>query len=398
MMKEAEQGVGVGGDGVRVAIVGAGPAGLFCAGALLRSGESVRIDLFERLEQPYGLVRYGVAPDHPEIRRVSRQFAKVLAHDAVTLRTGVCVGGDPNVAALRDAYDAVVLASGAEGRRRLGIPGEDLPGSYDAGDVAGWYNGHPEHARHTFNLDCREALVIGNGNVALDMARMLGRSRRELEATDIAPAALEALAASSIRTVYVVGRRGPVQASFSQAELRELAEMERAVPICDAAELALDPASRTELEGLPPVSQAAFERLCSYRDLSRPDAEVRIVFRFLRSPMEVLGDDRVEGIRLRRNRLVGEPGHLRAETTAEEEIIPCGLLLRSIGYQGLPLDGAPFDAGPGVIPNVQGRVTGLPRVYTTGWIAYGPRGVIGTARKHAAQVAACILEDLRQST
>jgi ferredoxin--NADP+ reductase len=158
--------------------------------------------------------------------------------------------------------------------------------------------------------------------------------------------------------------------------------------------MALDPASRRELEALPPVAQAAFERLCSFQDLSRPDAEVRIVFRFLRSPMEVLGADRVEGVRLRRNRLVGEPGHLRADSTADEEIIPCGLLLRSIGYQGLPLDGVPFDPKLGTIPNQEGRVNGLPRVYTTGWLAYGPRGVIGTARKHAAQVATHILNDL----
>lgn len=381
----------------RVAIVGAGPSGMFCAAALLRSGKGVRIDILERLALPYGLVRYGVAPDHLEIRRVTRQFDRVLADGAVSLRTGVQVGESPSVEKLRREYDAVVLAMGADRHRRLGISGEDLPGSYDAGAFVGWYNGHPDFADRRFDLGVDTAVVIGNGNVAIDMARILGRSPRELAGTDLAPAARELLAASRIRRVIVVGRRGPVQASFTPVELRELTEMERAMPVCDASELALDEASRREAEALTGQGRAALDRLISYAVPVRAEAEaeVRIEFRFLCSPIEIVGRGKVESVRLCRNRLVGEPGDLRAEPTAETETILCGLVLRSIGYQADPMTGVPFDEVRCVIPNGEGRVDGQPGLYVTGWSAYGARGLIGTAKKHATAVAGAVLTDMQ---
>jgi len=385
---------------IRIAVIGSGPAGFYAAGHLLKdSGGLIEVDMFERLPTPHGLVRSGVAPDHPKIKSVTRVYEKTAAHPRYRFFGNIELGADVTREELRERYHAIVYATGAPTDRPLGIAGEQLPGSWPATEFVGWYNGHPDHPDLPFDLGCQRAVVIGNGNVALDVARMLTLSHDELARTDIADHALDALKHSRISEVVVVGRRGPAQAAFTHPELLELGELADADVIVDEAEL-----ERALAVAGPQLDTRAQRIVATLRDYAaRPPhgRRRRIVLRFLLSPVELVGDDRrgVAEVRLVRNELrPGPDGGLRAEPTDELETIPAGLVLRAIGYRGVPLAGVPFDERTGTIANDRGRVLGPdgPRhgEYAVGWIKRGPTGIIGTNKKDAQETVDAIFADL----
>ena len=385
----------------RVAIVGAGPAGFFAAEALLKSGDPVAIDLVNRLPAPYGLVRDGVAPDHQAIKSVARVYAKILARDEVRYFGNVTLGKDISVDDLRARYDQIVYAVGAQSDRRLNIPGEDLGGSHAAFDFVAWYNAHPDFRDQEFDLDCEHAVVIGNGNVAIDVARILVHSHDRLARTDIADHALEVLRGSRVKRVTLLGRRGPAQASFTNPELREFGRLGGVCAEVDGEELELDADSEASLEGNA-VRTRNMATLRGYAGSVCEDGDRVVRFRFLVSPVEVVGEGgRVTGVRIERNRLVAqEDGYMRAEGTGDPEVVPCGMVIRSVGYRGAPLPGVPFDERRGIVPNEGGRVVGaggegvVPGEYVVGWAKRGPSGVIGTNKADAAATVALMREDL----
>jgi ferredoxin--NADP+ reductase len=387
----------------RVAIIGAGPAGAFAAASVLRARGDAEIDFLERLPTPWGLLRGGVAPDHQEIKRLETTFDKQTLQRGCRLFGNVEVGVDVSHAELMQHYTAVIYATGAQTDKSLGIPGEDLPGSWAATEFVAWYNGHPDYRGLEFDLSGRRAVVIGNGNVAADVTRVLTLGERELERTDIADHALDALRESRIEEVVVLGRRGPAQAAFTSAELRELGRLEGVDIRVDPNEIELDPVSLAWLdeEGtFTARTNVALLREFAARP-ERPEAGRRITLRFLRSPVEIRGNGRVEAIDVRRNELVRtDDGALRARPVDEAvETIECGLVLRSVGYQAVPLPDVPFDERHFVLPNRSGRVLSvdgelLPGVYAVGWIKRGPTGILGTNKRDAEQTVSCLVEDL----
>jgi ferredoxin--NADP+ reductase len=372
---------------LRVAVVGSGPAGFYAASTLLAADLDVDVDLIERLPTPWGLVRLGVAPDHPNIKAVSRAFERTAAQPGFRFFGNVEVGRDITHAELRGLYDAVVYSVGAQADRRLGIPGEDLPGSWAATEFVAWYNGHPDFQELEFDLSHERAVVIGNGNVALDVARMLALTPEELAPTDTTDAAIEAINGAGIREILVVGRRGPVQAAWTPVEVGELGELAGADIVVDPAQLELDEASAAELEAAAPTVKRSVEHLREYASRAPEGKPRRIVLRFLASPVAILGDGEVEGIELVRNELL----HGRAVATDERKTVSCGIVFRSVGYRGVALPGLPFDDGSGTIPNEGGRVE--PGLYAAGWIKRGPSGVIGTNKKDATETIALLVED-----
>jgi ferredoxin--NADP+ reductase len=381
---------------VRVAVVGSGPAGFYAAGALLAAGHEV--DVVERLPTPWGLVRLGVAPDHPNIKAVSRAFEKIAAQPGFRFLGNVEVGRDLAHEDLTALYDAVIYAVGAQTDRRMGIPGEDLAGSWPATAFVAWYNGHPDFQDVPFDLDVERVVVVGNGNVAVDVARMLALTHEELACTDTTDRAIEAIAAAPIREIVMLGRRGPVQAAFTNPELKELGELAGADVIVDPADLELDPASEEALAD-DTNAQRNREVLREYAAREPEGKPRRVVLRFLVSPTALVGSDRVEAVEAVRNRLEGEGGRLAAVPTGETETIPAGLVLRSVGYRGVGLPGVPFDESRGTIRNEGGRVLGedgahVPGLYCTGWIKRGPSGVIGTNKKDATETVGLLLEDV----
>ncbi|MGH7392435.1 MAG: FAD-dependent oxidoreductase [Candidatus Rokuibacteriota bacterium] len=389
---------------LRVAIVGAGPAGYYAVDHLLRqAGVVAEVDMFDRLPTPYGLVRAGVAPDHQKIKAVTAVFDKVAAHPRFRFYGGVELGTDVSVDDLRRHYHQILYSTGAQTDRRMGIPGEDLRGNHPATEFVAWYNGHPDYCDLTFDLSPARAAIVGVGNVAIDVARILSRTPEELATTDIADHALEALRQSRIREVYLLGRRGPAQAAFTNPELKELGELEGADVIVRPDEVELDELSRAALEKSGDrADRKKVEILQAYARRPPAGKPRRLVLRFLVSPIEVLGDDagRVTGLTLVRNQLVAtETGSLQAKPTGEVETLPVGLVFRSVGYRGVPLPGVPFNESWGVILNEKGRVldpaTRRPRPgeYTAGWIKRGPTGVIGTNKPDAAETVTAMLED-----
>ncbi len=387
---------------LRVAIVGSGPAAFYAAGALLASEDPpVEVDMIERLPTPWGLVRLGVAPDHPQLKSVSRAFEKISARPGFRFLGNVEVGRDVCHDELAALYDAVLYAVGSQSDRRLGIPGEDLPGSWAATELVAWYNGHPDFQHLVFDLSHERAVVIGNGNVALDVARMLALTREELAPTDTTDAAIEAIVSSGIREIVILGRRGPVQAAWTSTELGELGELAGADVVVDPAELELDAASEAELESASNVVQRNLEIL---RDFAarEPVGKPKVVrLRFRASPLAILGEERVEAVEVVHNLL--EPdgrGSVRAVPTDEHEAIPCGVVFRSVGYRGVALPDVPYEERSGTIPNDGGRVLGpdggaIAGVYCAGWIKRGPTGVIGTNKKDATETVELLLEDAR---
>jgi ferredoxin/flavodoxin---NADP+ reductase len=379
---------------LRVAVVGSGPAGFYAAEQLLNAKDlDVSVDMLERLPTPWGLVRAGVAPDHPKIKAVTRRYEKTAAQEGFRFFGNVEVGRDVTVEELRRHYEAVIYAFGASGDRRLGIPGEELPGSHPATELVAWYNGHPDHCDREFDLSAETAVVVGNGNVALDVARMLALPRETLARTDVADHALEALAGSSIREVVVLGRRGPAQAAFTTPELIELSELADADVIVDPGDMQLDPASERAVQEADAQTQKKVEVLRAYAATPPQGRERRIVLRFFASPLEIVGTDRV---RVARTQL---DASLRAVVTEREETIPCQLVFRSVGYRGRPLPGVPFDERTATIPNDHGRVLSepggeqRPGEYVSGWIKRGPSGIIGTNKKDSQDTVDALLAD-----
>jgi ferredoxin--NADP+ reductase len=389
---------------LRVAIVGSGPAGFYAAeSAFARPERTVEVDMFDRLPTPFGLVRAGVAPDHPKIKNVIRRYEKTAGNDGFRFFGNVEVGRDVTVAELEQRYNAVLYAYGTATDRKLGIPGEDLAGSHPATTFVAWYNAHPDFAGHTFDLTTKRAVVIGNGNVAADVARMLVLPRSELAVTDTADHAIEALADSGIEEVVVLGRRGPAQAAFTNPEVRELGELTDADIIIDPAEVELDEASReyVESDNCDPTHRRNVEIFTDFAHREPEGKPRRVVMRFCCSPVEIRGDGRVESLVIGRNELYrDESGAIRARDTGEREEIECGLVLRSIGYKGVGLEGIPFDSDRGVIPNDAGRVTEpssgeqAAGHYAVGWIKRGPSGVIGTNKKDAQDTVDSLFDDL----
>jgi ferredoxin/flavodoxin---NADP+ reductase len=390
---------------IRVAVIGSGPAGFYAAGHLLKdSGGRFEVDMLERLPTPWGLVRSGVAPDHPKIKSVTRIYEKTAEHPRFRFFGNVHVGDHVSHEELREHYHAIVYATGSPVDRALGIPGEELSGSHAATEFVGWYNGHPDHVDLEVDLlSAEQAVVIGNGNVALDVARMLMLTPAELAPTDTADHALQVLASSRVREVVVVGRRGPAQAAFTNPELRELRELADADVIVDPAELERALAVHDVAAESSQTAQKNVEILRGYAMGTPEGKRRRIIFRFLLSPLELIADDRghVAAVEFVHNELAADAdGSLRARPTGQRERFPAGLVFRAIGYRGIPLPGVPFDERRGVISNDGGRVTdpasgaAVPGAYAVGWIKRGPTGVIGTNKKDAQETVDAILADL----
>jgi ferredoxin--NADP+ reductase len=390
---------------LRVAVIGSGPSGFYAAGHLLKSKSHpdlvAQVDVYDRLPTPWGLVRGGVAPDHPNIKSVSRVYEKTAAHPEFRFFGNVEYGVDVTYEDLLERYHAVIYAVGAQTDRRMGIPGEDLPGSWAATEFVAWYNAHPDYRDLEFDLSCERAVVIGNGNVAADVARMLALTRDELAVTDVADHAIDVLADSGIREIVVLGRRGPAQAAFTNPELLELGEMVDADVFVDPRDVELDPLSRTWLDSddAGATKRKNVEILEGFARREPEGKRRRIVLRFLVSPVEIVGDGKVDAIRICRNELRDQDGALRACSTDTIEELECGVVFRSIGYKGLPLHGLPYDERSGTIPNEGGRILdddGAPRrgEYAVGWIKRGPTGIIGTNKRDAQVTVDSLLADL----
>ncbi|EFG75779.1 NADPH-ferredoxin reductase FprA [Mycobacterium parascrofulaceum ATCC BAA-614] len=381
-----------------VAIVGSGPSGFFAASSLLKAADAaedidVAVDMLEMLPTPWGLVRSGVAPDHPKIKSISKQFEKTAEDPRFRFFGNVVVGEHVQTAELAERYDAVVYAIGAQSDRALNIPGEELQGSVAAVDFVGWYNAHPNFEEATPDLSGARAVVVGNGNVALDVARILVTDPDVLGATDIADHALESLRPCGVEEVVILGRRGPLQTAFTTLELRELADL-------DGVDVIVDPA---QLEGITEEDEAAADKttklnikvLRDYAARAPRPGHRRIVFRFMTSPIEIKGDGRVQSIVLGRNELVTDAnGRVSAKDTGEREELPVQLVVRSVGYRGVPTPGLPFDDRTATIPNAVGRVEGSRNEYVVGWIKRGPTGVIGTNKKDSQETVDTLLADL----
>jgi NADPH-dependent glutamate synthase beta subunit-like oxidoreductase len=368
-----------------VAIVGSGPAGYYTAEALQKQfGDKVAIDMIDRLPVPYGLIRSGVAPDHQSIKAVYKRYEKVALSPNVRFVGNVCVGQDVTVAELTGLYDAVVFATGAPHDRPLDIPGGDLPGVVGSAAFVGWYNGHPDFADLDPPLDIGAAAVIGNGNVALDVARILAKSRAEFAGSDITGYALDALEASAIRTIHVLGRRGPHQIAMTPKELGELAHLDEAVPRVDLADF--PPEGDDAL--LEPGMRKSVAHLRGFATLPE-DKRKAIEFDFFAMPVAVEGDGRVERVIVERTRLTAD---LRSVGTGERYAIACGLVVSCIGYQTPPIDGVPYEHGRGRFANADGVIGG--GLYCVGWARRGPTGTIGTNRPDGFEVAERILGDL----
>jgi ferredoxin--NADP+ reductase len=396
---------------LNVAVVGSGPAGLYAAEALVKQAAALpvpvalRVDVIDRLPTPYGLVRYGVAPDHKSIKSIAQYLRKVLESPDVRFVGGVRLGEDVTREELLSAYDAVIYATGAMRDRRLGLPGEDLPGSYAATDFVNWYCGHPDVETGAFTLDAESVAVIGVGNVAVDVARILARDPAELHTTDVPQPVLDALHASKVREVHMIGRRGPAYAKFTTKELRELGELPGVEVVVHADEVDLNAFdSSGEGAGLADSDRRVRGNLVAISKWAQSEAcgpapsghARRLIVRFWLKPVEILGTDQVNGITLERT-AIDASGALRG--TGQYETLNAQMVLRSVGYQSVPLPGVPFDERASVVPNALGRVldadgSPLPGEYVAGWLKRGPTGVIGTNKSDAAETVRCLLEDL----
>ena len=381
---------------MRVAVVGAGPAGLYAVESLLEAAPDFCIDVFDRLPTPYGLVRYGVAPDNQKMKSVTRVLRNSFNNEALVRFIGnVCFGVDVRRADLLKFYDAVIYATGAPAERRLGIPGEDLPGSYGAKEFIEWYNGHPDAAHHNFLLDKQHAAVIGAGNVALDVARMLVRGSEEIASTDVPDRVLAAFRNNQITDVHLIARRGPAQAKFTPVELRGLGDLLNADIIVRPEEMLLSDNDEIRI-GANRELRTNIARLREWAETPLQGKTRRLHIRFLRSPVRILGEKHVEGIMLEGNEQLPD-GHLRG--TENFETLKVDMIFRAVGYRSLRLPGVPFDEVKSIIPNNQGRVLNengqlTEKEYVTGWAKRGPSGVIGTNRSDSAETVCTLLADI----
>ncbi len=390
---------------LRVAIIGSGPSGFYAAGHLQSQDDlTIEIDMFDRLPTPYGLVRGGVAPDHQKIKSVTKLYDRIAANPNFRFYGHVEFGKDITHADLVDYYHAIIYAVGAQTDRRMDIPGEDLPGSHAATEFVAWYNAHPDFANLSFDLTQENVAVIGLGNVAMDVIRILARTPGELSETDIADYALDQLKHSSVKNIYVLGRRGPAQAAFTNPEIKELGELDDASVIVAQEEVTLDPVSRQFIDsGEDRVASKNVEILKGFAAQGDTGKPRKIIMRFCVSPVEIIGTDKVDAIKVVKNDLVpNEKGDLKPKATDQFETIPVGLVFRSVGYHGVPLPDVPFDERSGTIPNTLGRVLTVPKIgeqvigdYAVGWIKRGPSGIIGTNKPDSVETVNSLLEDAR---
>ncbi len=388
---------------LRVAVIGSGPSGFYAAESLLAQKDlSVQVDMFDRLPTPYGLVRGGVAPDHQKIKSVTAVYEKIALKPGFRFFGNVCFGRDLFVEDMLRHYDQAVYAVGNESDRRLKVPGEDLPGSHSATAFVGWYNGHPDYRRESFDLSQEYAAVIGIGNVAMDVTRILAEDPEELAKTDIAGYALEALRQSRVREIWLLGRRGPAQAAFSPAEIKEIGELHSADLVVCPEELALDPVSQAQLSDINTKKNVDF--LIEQAKKGEGNRRKKVRLRFFVSPVELLEENgRVGKLKIEINELVPDgKGGLKARGTGRQETLPAGLVFRSVGYHGVPLPGVPFDHKAGHIPNRDGRVVDIEAgdkvvegAYVVGWAKRGPSGLIGTNRADSVLTVKAMLEDIK---
>ena len=380
---------------LRVAIIGSGPSGFYAAEALVDSDLKVKCDMFEKLPPPYGLVRYGVAPDHQKIKGVIRIYQKVARKEGFEYFGNTGIGDDISVEELKRHYDALIFACGAQTDKRLEIPGIDLPGSHTATEFVAWYNGHPEYQDRVFDLNQEVAFVIGQGNVAMDVSRILAKTADELKNSDITRHALEVLAESKVKEVHLVGRRRPAQTAFTPPEIKEFGELLACDPLVNPEDLELNDASKKELDD-PKFREKKrnYDVLKGYADRGDGTKPKKFIVHFFRSPIELVGNGKVEKVILEKNQLVGEPGKQKARGTGETMEVRCGLFFRSVGYRGVPIPGVPFREDWGVFPNTEGRIDGAPGLYAVGWIKRGPSGVIGTNKPDSAATVQSLLADL----
>ncbi|MET9212021.1 MULTISPECIES: FAD-dependent oxidoreductase [unclassified Nocardia] len=383
---------------LRVAIVGAGPAACYAADELLRRSD-VEVEMFDRLPTPWGLVRAGVAPDHAGTKNVANMFDSAFRRETLQYYLNVEVGQHIDHQELLDHHHAVIYAVGASSDRKLGVPGEDLPGSHSATEFVAWYNGHPDFADREFDLSGERAVIVGNGNVALDVARVLTVDPDELAKTDIADHALDALRNSNIREVVILGRRGPLQAAYSTPEFLSLTHLKGVDVVVDPADMVLDPHSQALLDdpNIEPSLRLKYTLAQEYATAEHDPAHKRIVFRYLTTPTAVHGEGNATSIEFAHNELTEENGQLVATATDRTESLDTGLVLRSIGYRGVPIAGLPFDERRGTVPSEHGRVIEatepVPGVYVSGWIKRGPRGVIGSNRVDAEETVEALIAD-----
>ena len=376
---------------INVAVIGAGPSGFYTVDALLKADKDIRVDIIERLPTPFGLIRGGVAPDHQTTKKVARVYEKTALTDGVGYFGNVEVGRDVTIAELQEMYDAIVLAVGAPRDRKLGIPGEDKTGVFGSADFVGWYNGHPDFTDLAPDLNTNTVVVIGQGNVAVDTARVLVKTPKEMTETDIADHAADAIAASPITDVYMVGRRGPIEAKFTNVELREMGKLEDCQPVIDPAQLPDEVTGDWSDRDLR-LKERNLATMKEFPDVDPADKSKRVHFTFFAKPVEILGGDKVEGIRMEHTRV--EDG--RSVGTGEFFEIECGLVIPAIGYFSDPFPGVPFDADNGIVVHDEGRVGD--GIYAVGWIKRGPTGVIGTNKPDGDIAATQIVEDIADGT
>ena len=376
---------------INVAVIGAGPSGFYTVDALLKGEKDVRVDIIERLPTPFGLIRGGVAPDHQTTKKVARVYEKTALKDGVGYYGNVEVGRDVTIAELQEMYDAIVLSVGAPRDRKLGIPGEDKAGVFGSADFVGWYNGHPDFTDLQPDLNTGTVVVIGQGNVAVDVARVLVKTPEEMTETDIADHAADAVEASPITDVYMVGRRGPIEAKFTNVELREMGKLDDCLPVIDAAQLP-DAVEGDWSDRDKRLKDRNLATMKEFPDVDPADKSKRVHFTFYAKPIEILGGDKVEGIRMEHTRV--EDG--RSVGTGEFFEIECGLVIPAIGYFSDPFPGVPFDVDNGVVEHDEGRVGD--GVYAVGWIKRGPTGVIGTNKPDGDIAATQIFEDVADGT
>ncbi len=386
--------------GLRVAVIGAGPAGFYAAASCFKEKEfPIHVDMFERLPSPFGLVRFGVAPDHDKIKSVSRVYDKIASHENFRYFGNVEYGKDITLEDLLSHYDHVIFAVGTQGDRPLNIPGENLEGSMSAREFVAWYNGHPDYRDLKVDLSAKAVVVVGVGNVALDVARILAKTTDELKPTDIACHALDQLRESQVEDIYILARRGPAQVKFTLHEIKEFGDFANATTSVRPKDLELEPGSAAELERNK-LAKRNFDVLRSFSETVHTTSGRRVHFLFKTSPVEISGETRVENMKVVTNRLEEqEGGYIQSVATEEFDNLPCGMVMRSVGYRGTPLAGLPFDEKRGVVANVSGRVvdapggTPIPGLYVAGWIKRGPSGVIGTNKPDAQETVKLMLED-----
>ncbi len=385
---------------LRVAVIGSGPSGFYTVEALLAAPLNISVDLFDRLPAPFGLVRYGVAPDHQKIKNVIKIYEKIATNPRFGFFGNLHVGKDVSVDELRKFYDAIIFACGAQTDKRLGIPGEDLAGSHTATEFVAWYNGHPDYRDRKFDLSCEVAAIVGQGNVAMDVCRILCKTFDELKNTDISQHALDVLAKSRIKEVHLIGRRGPVQASFTPPEIKEFGELVNCDPVFDnLSDLELNPTSKIELEDLNyPIRRKNWEILQEFARRPKSNKSKRFIIHFLKSPVELAGQGKVAKVIFEKNKLDGPPNEQKAQETGQKSELPCGIFFRSVGYRGVPIPGVPFDDKRGIFPNKDGRVFDGEKVvnglYASGWIKRGPSGVIGTNKPDSVATVQALLADV----